>query len=355
LKKGFILLTAVVMVLSGAQAQVGGTTVYNFLRNAQSWRTTALGEINITTIDYDPTTQLSNPASLNPLMSRQASFSTAIYPGGINYGNACYVQDFGKRGTYGIGAQYINYGTIPETDEAGNILKANVPSNEVNIYGGGSYKFGRLFSVGANLKFIGSWYGGYRSFGMAGDLGASVNDTAHGIIASIVAKNLGGQLTPYTYGSGRREPIPFDLQAGFSVKFKGFPIRFHLTFHDLHRWNLRYNNPADQQTSLFSDTTQNKPSSGAADEFFRHFIVGIELDIKKVVFLDVSYNHERRQEILQSTRRSIAGFSVGIGVHVKQISVGVALSPMPLHNTLAHFTLSVNTGGFVKKKSKPIG
>ena len=344
------------VVISVAQAQVGGNTVYNFLRNAQSWRITALGEINVTTIDYDPTTQLSNPASLNPLMSRQASFSTAIYPGGINYGNACYVHDFGKRGTYGIGAQYINYGTIPETDESGNILKSNVPSNEVNLYGGGSYRFGKMFSVGANLKIIGSWYGPYHSFGMAGDLAASVNDTAHGIIASIVAKNLGGQLTPYSLGSGKREPIPFDLQAGFSVKFKGFPIRFHLTFHDLQRWNLRYYNPADQQTSLFTDTAQAPSKSGAAvDEFFRHFIVGLELNIKKVVFLDVSYNHERRQEIMQSTRRSIAGFSMGIGVHVKQIKVGVALSPMPLHNTLAQFTFTVNTGGFVKKKPKPVG
>jgi hypothetical protein len=62
------------------------------------------------------------------------------------------VHDFDKRGTYGIGAQYINYGTIPETDESGNILKANVPSNEVNLYGGGSYRFGKMFSVGANLK-----------------------------------------------------------------------------------------------------------------------------------------------------------------------------------------------------------
>jgi hypothetical protein len=343
-------------MVSGVQAQVGGTTVYNFLRNAQSWRITALGEINVTTIDYDPTTQLSNPASLNPLMNKQASFSTVIYPGGINYGNACYVLDFGKKGTYGFGAQYINYGTIPETDVSANIIGPNIHANEVNFYGGGSYKFGKIFSVGANAKIIGSWYSSYSSYGMAADLAASVNDTAHGIIASIVAKNIGGELTPYKYGSGTREPIPFDLQAGFSVKFKGFPVRFHVTFHDLHRWDLRYNNPADQQASLFTDSaTTTSKSSAAADEFFRHVIIGLELNIKKVVFLDVSYNDERRAEIMQSTRRSIAGFSMGIGVHVKQITVGVALSPMPLHSTLAQFTLSVNTGGFIKKKSKPIG
>ena len=336
-----------------AQAQIGGATVYNFLRQAQSWRVTGLGEINITTIDYDPTTQLSNPASLNPLMNRQLSFSTVAHPGGISYGNLCYVHDFDRRGTYGFGLRYANYGTIAETDESGTVIKANVPSNDMSIYGGGSYRFGKIFSVGANLKLIGSWYGPNHSFGLAGDLGASVVDTSHGIISSIVAKNVGGQLTPYSQGSGQREPIPFDLQAGFSVKFKGFPIRFHLTFHDLHRWDIRYNNPADaQQSALFTDTTQAKPGKGAGDEFFRHMIVGMEFNIKHVVFLDLSYNHQRRQEIMQTTRRSLAGFAIGLGVHVKALTLGIGLSPMPLNSTLAQFTATLNTGTFIKRKNK---
>ena len=342
-----------VLITMPSYAQIGGATTYNFLSQSQSWRTTALGGINITNIDYDPTTQLSNPASLNPLMSRQASFSTVIYPGGVNYGNACYVQDFGKRGTYGMGLQYINYGDIPQTDESGNIIRANLPCNEINIYGGGSYRFGKIFSAGLNVKFIGSWLDSYHSYGLAADLGASVNDTAHGIIASIVAKNIGGQLTPYSYGDGQREPIPFNLQAGFSVKFKGFPVRFHLTFHDLQRWNIRYNDPADAlANSLLGDTITTSKAAAALDEFIRHIIIGAELSIKKVVFLDVSYNDEVHQELRQSTRRVLAGFAIGLGVHVKMITVGVALSPMPLNNTLAQFTLTVNTGGFVKRQSQ---
>lgn len=351
MKRYFLLPLLVLLLPAGVQAQAGGATVYNFLRLAQSWRVSALGEINITTIDYDPTTQLSNPASLNPLMSRQASFSTAIYPGGVNYGNACYVQDFGKRGTYGMGLQYITYGTIAETDESGNVLRQNEASNEFSLYGGGSYRFGRIFSAGVNLKLIGSYYGPYVSYGMALDMGISVNDTAHGIVASIVAKNVGGQLTPYSYGSGQREPIPFDLQAGFSVRFPGFPVRFHLTFHDLHRWNLRYADPADAlQNSLLEDTVHTSGFAAASDEFLRHFIIGAELSIKKVVFIDVSYNDQKHQELRQSTRRTIGGFNIGIGVHVKAVTVGVALEPMPLNNTLAQFTLSLNTGSFTRKK-----
>lgn len=352
MKKVSFLLSTLILLSVAASAQIGGSTTFTFLDLAQSWRLTALGNINITTIDYDPTTQLSNPASLNPLMSRQASFSTVAAPGGINYGNGCYVQDFGTKGTYGMGVQYINYGTIPQTDESGNIIKANLPCNEANIYGGGSYRFGRIFSAGLNFKFIGSWLDSYHSYGLAADLGATVNDTAHGIVASIVAKNMGGQLTPYSYGSGQREPIPFNLQAGFSVQFKGFPVRFHLTFHDLQRWDIRYNDPADAlQNSLLGDTAHISAIDAAMDEFFRHVIIGAELNIKKVVFLDLSYNDEVHQEMRQATRRALAGFAFGFGVHVKMVTVGIGISPMPLDNTLAQFTLTLNTGSFIRRKA----
>lgn len=287
-------------------------------------------------------------------MSRQASFTTTVYPGDVNYGNACYVQDFGKRGTYGMGLQYINYGSIPETDVSGNITKPSTACNEMSLYGGGSYRFGRIFAAGLNLKIIGSWLGPFSSYGMATDMAVMVNDTAHGIVAAIVAKNIGGQLTPYSDGSGQREPIPFNLQAGFSVKFPGFPVRFHINFHDLQRWDIRYNDPADAQANnLLGDTTHTSGFAAGSDEFFRHVVIGAELGIKKVVFIDASFNDEEHQEYRQSTRRTIGGFHLGIGVHVKMVTVGIALSPMPLNNTLAQFTLTLNTGSFVKKKATP--
>jgi hypothetical protein len=331
-------------------AQIGGTSTYSFLKLAPSSRITGLGETNITIVDYDPTTQLSNPASLNSKMSRQAHFSTVVYPGGVNYGNLGYVQDFAKKGTYGIGLQYIAYGNIQATDEAGNVT-GKVNASEFNLYGGGAYRFGKIFSVGANLKLVYSEFQSFRSFGMAADLAATVNDTAHGIIATIAAKNIGGQLLSYT--KGNHEPLPFDLQAGISVGFKNFPIRFHLTLHDLHRWDIRYDNPADTKSdNLFQDSSSSKPKKYIGDKIFRHVIFGAEINIKKVVFIDVAYNHQRRMEMVQTTRRSIAGFTIGLGVHVKQFSVGIALSPMPLKQTLAHFTFVVNTGGFIKKHPK---
>ncbi len=330
-------------------AQVGGTYAYAFLSNATSSRVTGLGGMNITLSDFDPSVQLSNPALLNPTMHRHISVSQIIQPGGINFGNVAYVHDFKKYGTWGFGVQYAAYGSIKTTDEASNIT-GDMNPGEVNIYGGGSYRFGKLFSVGANLKIITSHLAQYTSVGMAADFGATVRDPKNIVLFSIAAKNLGGQLKSYT-DTKVKEPIPFNLQAGLSFGFKEVPIRIHFNVHDLTNWNLRYANPADDvNQNLFQDSATTKKKSYAGDEFFRHVVIGVEANIKKIVYIDFAYNHQNRMEYKQETRRGLAGFSMGLGVHVKQIMFHFGLQAKPLKQTMAQFTLNVNTAGFVKKK-----
>jgi hypothetical protein len=240
------------------------------------------------------------------------------------------------------------YGAIKTTDESANVTGSMNPA-DVAIYGGGGYNFGKIFSVGANLRLITSTMASNTSVGMSADLAASVRDPKEIVFFSIVARNLGGQFKGYT--GNVREPIPFNLQAGLSFGFKELPIRFHVNLHDLTNWNLRYDNPADQQnTNLFEDSTTTKKKSYIGDEIFRHVVIGVEGNIKKIVFIDFAYNHQRRMEHKQETRRGLAGFSIGLGVRVKQIQVHVGLSALPLKQTQGHLTLNINTAGFVKKK-----
>jgi len=332
-------------------AQIGGKSTYDFLALSPSARVTALGGANITLCDHDPSVQLSNPAALNPAMDRHVEFSSAIYPSGINFGNASYVQQFKVPGTFGFGIQYIAYGTMDQTDEAANIT-GKFTAGEMNTYAGYSYRFGKIFSAGANLKFIYSQLASWNSVGMAGDIAAMVNDTAHNVTASIVAKNLGGPMKPYN--KGVYESIPFDLQAGLAFGFKHVPFKFHFTFHDLYRWNIRYNNPADNtQSQLFVDSSQLKPKSYIVDNLFSHIIIGVEFNIKKVVRLEIAYNHERQQELALTTKQSVPGLSFGLGIHIRQFDFSYGFQPMPQGTSLNYFTLSVNTAGFVKKKTVP--
>lgn len=330
-------------------AQIGGTVTYDFLALSSSARVTALGGTNVTIMDHDISVQLSNPAALNPQMDRHVEFSSAVYPGDINFGNASWVQKFKVPGTFGFGIQYIAYGTMDQTDEAANIT-GKFTAGEMNAYAGYGYQFGKIFSAGANVKFIYSQLAQWNSEGMAADIAAMVNDTAHNVTAAIVAKNLGGEMK--TYNKGVSEPVPFDLQAGLAFGFKHLPFRFHFTFHDLYRWNIRYNNPADAaQNQLFVDSSQLKPKSYIVDNLMSHVIIGVEVNIKKVVRLEVAYNHERQQELSLTTKLTIPGISFGLGLHIRQFDFSYGFEPLAQGQTLNSFTLSVNTAGFVRKKA----
>jgi hypothetical protein len=283
-------------------------------------------------------------------MHRRVAFGTTVYPGAINFGNLSYTHRFKIPGTFGFGLQYIAYGKFKETDEEGNVIGC-FNASEMNLYAGYGYQFGKLFSAGLNTKFIYSNLANWTSVGMATDLGVMLNDTAHRLTASIVAKNIGVQFNPYN--KGVRESLPFDLQAGFAFGFKHVPFRFHLTFHNLYRWNIRYTDPAEAENNdLFADTTT-KAKKYIADKLFRHIIIGLEINIKKVVFLNVAYNHLRQQELRLTTRRGLPGFSFGLRLNIRQFDFTYALQPMAQGQTLNYFTLSVNTAGFVKRKKVP--
>ena len=345
-----LIFIGVLLAFQFTHAQIGGKTTYDFLALSPSARITALGGTNVTLMDQDATTQLANPASLNPLMDRHVQFSSAVYPGDINFGNASYVQKFKIPGTFGFGIQYIAYGSFDQTDEAANIT-GKFTAGEMNAYAGYGYQFGKIFSAGANVKFIYSQLATWNSDGMGVDLAAMVNDTAHNVTASIVAKNLGSPFKPYVKGS--IQPIPFDLQAGVSFGFKHVPFKFHFNFHDLYRWNIRYNNPADNaQSQLFVDSAQ-KPKTYIVDNLMSHVVIGIEINIKKVVRLEVAYNHERQQQLALATKLGVPGLSFGLGIHIRQFDFSYGFQPMAQGATLNYFTLSVNTAGFVKKKTVP--
>lgn len=330
--------------------QIGGNATYKFLSLSPDARITSLGGTNISILDHDINIFFVNPAALNRRMNTQAAFGTMVYPGGVNFGNVAYGRRFDKvPGTFGFGLQYIAYGKFKETDEAANEL-GNFSAGEMCLYTGYGYQFGRLFSVGANTKFIYSQLGPYSSVGMAADLAVMINDTAHNVTASIVAKNLGGQFKPYT--KGVRENIPFDLQAGLSFGFKGVPFRIHTTFHHLTQWDIRYDNPADAPNDdLFSDSSQTKPKKYIADKLFRHVIVGVEFNIKKIVRVDIAYNHLRQQELKLATKRGVPGLSFGVGVRIRQFDFSYGFQPMAQGQVMNHFTFTVYTAGFVKKKT----
>lgn len=326
---------------------MGGSAAISFLNNPYSARIQALGGINQTLFDEDVTLGYSNPAAWYQGMHKTVALGTSFLPGSVNAGDITYAHHFDKKSTFGFGMNYVAYGSIPRTDESANEI-GKMNAAEFVWYSGSAYHFAKILSVGANAKFFYSQLAEFSSVGMAADLAFVVNDTAHHISASLVASNFGAQFKPYR--KKNNEMLPFDLRLGLAIGFKGFPLKFHITIHDLHRWNIRYNNPRENTGTNLFDQNTSASKKDIGDEIFRHFIIGTELNIKKVVRLQFAYNHQRRQEMKQANVRGIAGISFGLGIHVKFIDVQYALNPAALGKTTNHLVFALNIAKLPKRK-----
>jgi hypothetical protein len=199
-----------------------------------------------------------------------------------------------------------------------------------------------------NLKLISSNYEKYNSFGLSTDWAAAYHDSARRMTATLLIKNIGFQLKPYI--SGNRDPLPFEVQLGFSKRLKHVPFRIGVVAHNLQRFNMRYEDNSQSSNVVFGDTVQSeKKASVFFDNLARHFILSGEFYFGKVVTLAFGYNHHRRREMAVESKKGLAGFSVGLGINIKMFSFWYARGRYHIANTSNHFTVAVDINRFMKK------
>ena len=265
-----LLLPLLFILPFGAIAQIGGDNVYEFINLSNSPRITALGGSLITLRGDDLSVAAQNPAALNPEMHLNLAFNHNFHFAGINNGYFAYGHYFKKmKTTFHAGVQYVDYGEFQWTDETGFELGTFDASDNAVIIGAGREVYDRV-SVGANLKMVFSQLESYNSFGLLGDLAATFTDTASRFTASLVFRNFGGQLT--TYEPENRENMPYDVQIGISKKLKHLPFRFSIIYHNLHRWNILYDDPNSEEDILFLGGEQPDQGNPFLDNLARHFI-----------------------------------------------------------------------------------
>ncbi len=320
------------------QAQIGGDNTYEFLNLPQSARLTAMGGIQLSIVDEDVNLATQNPALYNPQMHNQLNFGTVAYLADINYGNigfARYLDSLDLTG--GINLQYINYGEFQQTDVSGQIIGTFTGGEYALSVGVGKQK-GR-WSYGANLKMIYSSIIEYSSLGLTADLGGTYYNPEKEFTASLVFKNIGRQITTYT--EENIEPMPFDIQLGVSKRLKHLPFRYSITAHNLHRWDIRYDDPNQQEdNSLFGEDTIEQ--NYLADKIFRHLIFGGEFYFGKNVRVRVGYNHLRRQELRLQYRGGLTGFSFGAAIRIKRFLIEYGRANYHLADGSHHLTIGVN-------------
>lgn len=310
--KIFSLLLAVLPATALAQEYA---SAFNTLRLPASSHAAALGGQNVTLIEDEPTAGWYNPALYANVSDLSAGLDFMTYTAGSTWMGAHFVKAFGERHTMAVGAQYMNYGKMDETDEAGNTL-GQFSAKDIVIGAGYSYLLSDRWTGGANLKMMVSNLADYTALAAAIDVGVNYYDDENDLSVSASLQNIGTQLK--AYHDGQRTHLPFTLALGFSKGMAHLPVRFHVTMTDVTRWKSSYYVLPENKDKDKSDKV------GFGKIALNHFVLGLDILPTDYLYLSVGYNFRRAYELKASGSSHLAGLSAGAGVNVKHFKFGVS-------------------------------
>lgn len=286
-------------------AQDAGAT-FQFLRLPSSSHAAALGGDNTSIVEDDATLAFHNPALLTNTSSSTLSLSYMSYLQRTNIASASYNMLVGERSELAFGVHYLDFGSIKNTDNEGNII-GNFSAKDMALMTIYSFDFSDRLTGGVTGKFVYSNYEQIYSLALGVDLGVNYYNPESLLSVSVVARNLGGQVKTF---DGIHEALPFNFLIGMSKELAHAPIRLSLTLTDLDKWH--------------SEDFYNSDDDSWKEILLKHFIIGADIFPTSNTYISAGYNLLLRSELKNSTRRSLEGFSIGAGLQVRSIKAGVS-------------------------------
>lgn len=326
---------------------MGGNNTYEFLNLTSSARVSALGGNQIAVKDDDLFLGIENPALLNKEMDNKLAMTYVGYLADISYGVAHYGKHFEKAGTFQLGVKYIDYGSFTETDQAGNEIGSFTAGEYAFVLGYGR-ELDSNFSIGANLKTIYSSFYDYNSIGLAADVGLTYALSGKGLTVSLLAKNIGRQLSTYVENQ-EKEDLPFEIQLGVSKRLEKVPIRFGFIFQHLQQWDLQYDNPNDnRESSILTDANeQEEKEPGFFDNLGRHIIFNAEFLLTENFNIRFGYNYLRRAELKIDEQLGTVGISWGVGMRISKFHLSYGRSAYHQAGSTNTFSVSTRLSDFI--------
>ena len=282
-------------------------TAYNFLRLPVSAHAAALGGDNISLVDDDATLIFQNPALINDVSDRTINLNFMTYMEGAKTASAAFLKAAGERGTWGVTAQYMDYGSMKETT-ADNQELGTFSARDIAIGGTFAYALTNELSGGVTAKFITSYIGSYNSLALGVDLGINYYHEDYDLSLSAVARNLGGQFKAYNDDFDR---IPLDLQIGATKRIGQSPLRLSATMSRLNDWS---------------------------EGFGRHFAIGADVLLGQSIYVAAGYNFRRASEMKISDAEGSSAHGAGLS-----IGAGLSLERFKLHVAYAKYHVSASS------------
>ena len=314
MKKGvFVVIFVLTAIILRAQES---QEAYSFLRLPVSAHVAALGGDNITINDDDPTLIFHNPALIAGVTDKSLNLNYMTYMEGCKTASASFVKAYKERATWGVSAQYMDYGKMKQTTVE-NIDQGEFSAKDIALAGTFTYLLGNKVSGGITARFISSTIGSYSSAAVAIDLGINYLNEETGLSLSAVAKNLGGQVKAY---NDEFERIPLYLQIGITKSLIGSPLRLSATLTRLNNWD---------------------------QGLIKHLAIGGDLLLGTQFYVSAGYNFRRSSEMKindsEGDSNHGAGVSLGGGIQLQRfkLNVGYAKYHVSASSLLINVTYSL--------------
>jgi len=288
-----------------------GDDGYAFLRLPTSSRISALGGHSVSIVEADPSFVFHNPALLGGETDGKLNVNYMNYIADVNVGSAVFTKAFHERSAWGAGVTYINYGRMKEMTYDNEQL-GFFTVQDIGIHAFYSYDLSEKWRGGLSLKALYSTLADYYSFGLAVDAGLSYFHAESDFSVGMALKNVGAQLKSFY---DERQRVPWDLQLGFTKRMAHAPVRFSTTAMYLNRWKFT---PIDRFATAKDDTF--------LETALKHLVFGLELLPTDNVWFGIGLNPKTKMDMSLSSGNALGGFSIGGGIKVSRLDVGVAVA-----------------------------
>ena len=303
-----VLLITLTLFLSLAAPAQDGSTAFNFLRLPVSSHAAALGGENISLIEDDLSLVMHNPALLSCVSDKTLNLGYMTYMDGMGVGSAAFSKVINDRSAWAVAAQYFGYGKYESYDEE-DVNLGEGSAKDMNFMGIYNYDLSDYWSGGVTAKMIYSNYEKYSSFAIAVDLGLNYYNENSDFSASIVFKNLGGQIVKYDQ---EYDKLPMDVQIGITKRLSHAPFRVSVTLPYLTNWKSSYQ------------------SDGGKDKFgkilLNHLVLGLDFTPSDNFYVALGYNCKRGSEMKINGSSHWAGLTLGAGLQIKRIKIGASFA-----------------------------
>lgn len=276
-----------------------GTTVYQFLNIPMSPRQAVLGDA-VSVRDSDVNFTNANPALMNLEMDKMLSVNYSSFLAGTKIGSISYVRDLANGHLVSFNAKYMDYGSMPRTDE-NSITTGDFSAMDASAGIGYAYQFEDDWTIGANVNYVTSKIDTYTSSAITATAGVTYYFDKTNETLALVFRNFGYQIKPY---NGVREKLPFRVDLGYTKILDQFPAAITITAHDLQQFNISAETDINGQPVKFGR------------KVLDHLSLGAELFPGQAFNIRFGYNVKRGGDLAVLDQRNFTGLSAGFSLKI---------------------------------------